>query len=69
MQLRRCCVAVVLMLLGLAVACGSGQTSAGSATVTVRGRIGPLQLDRSNRARFEERGLSAGGHSFSGPQV
>src|SRR5712691_3258267 len=54
LHVRRCCVVVVvvvlLTLLGLAVACGSGQTSARSAIVTVTGRIGPLHLDRSDRA-------------------
>jgi hypothetical protein len=71
-QVRRCCVAVVLMLLGLAVACGSGRTSAGSATVTVTGRIGPLHLDRSDRAAViafagrpdaERRGQAPGGYA------
>jgi hypothetical protein len=69
---RGCCVVVVLMLLGLAVACGSGRTSAGSAIVTVTGRIGPLHLDRSDRAAViafagrpdaERRGQAPGGYA------
>jgi hypothetical protein len=71
-QVRRCCAAVVLTLLGLAVACGSGRTSAGSAIVTVTGRIGPLHLDRSDRAAViafagrpdaERRGQAPGGYA------
>ena len=63
-------VVVFLMLLGLAVICGSGRTSAGSAIVTVTGRIGPLHLDRSDRAAViafagradaERRGQAPGG--------
>lgn len=72
MHVRRCCVVVVLTLLGLAVACGSGRTSAGSAIVTVTGRIGPLHLDRSDRAAViafagrpdaERRGQAPGGYA------
>ena len=72
MHVRRCCVVVVLTLLGVAVACGSGRTSAGSAIVTVTGRIGPLHLDRSDRAAViafagrpdaERRGQASGGYA------
>jgi hypothetical protein len=41
---------VSLALLVWAVGCSSGGTSGGSGTVRVTGRIGTLQLDRSDRA-------------------
>ena len=71
MHARRCCVVVVLTLLGLATACGSGRTSAGSGIVTVTGRVGSLHLDRSDRAAViafagrpdaERRGRASGGY-------
>lgn len=40
---------VMLILLGL-MACGSALSAGASTIVTVTGRVGPLHLDRSNRA-------------------
>lgn len=50
MQMGRGFVVVSLTILLVAAACGSSRTSARSAVVTATGRIGPLHLDRSDRA-------------------
>lgn len=69
-DVRKCCV-VVLALLGL-IACGSAGGAAGSAVVTVTGRIGPLRLDVSSRAAViafagrpdaERHGRASGGYA------
>jgi hypothetical protein len=45
---RRCSAAVLAVF--VLIACGSARSTAGTAIVTVTGRIGPLLLDRSDRA-------------------